>query len=410
MIDRDILVNRFMKYVSFDTQSDEDNNTVCPSTKGQTVLAQYLAEELRRIGLSDVSLDEHGYVMATLPANGAEQAPVVGFISHLDTSPDAPGGPVKPRIVTDYDGGDIVLNQEEKIILSPQDFPGLLAYTGQDIMVTDGKTLLGADDKAGVTAIVSAAEYLLQHRDIPHGTVRIGFTPDEETGRSALLFDVAKFAADFAYTVDGGELGGLEYENFNAASAFVTFHGVSIHPGSAKNKMINAVLLAMEFQRMMPENQKPEYTQDREGFIHLDGIEGSVEKTVSEYIIRDHDMELFREKKQFMERTAAYMNEKYGKGTVELKLEDSYFNMKQQIEPHMNLIENVLTVYEKLDIRPQRLPNRGGTDGAQLSFKGLPCPNLGTGDHNCHGHFEFVCVQAMEKCVDVIVELAKMCV
>ena len=400
---------RLLHYVSFGTQSDSSSQTV-PTTASQKELGAALVKEMKELGIADAFMDEKGYVYGTVPATpGKENKPVIGMIAHMDTAEDAPGNNIRASVV-EYNGGDILLNPEKNIFLSPAEYPSLNRYVGQHLIVTDGTTLLGSDDKAGIAEIMTMAETLLSHPEIEHGTVKIGFTPDEEVGRGANYFDVKGFAADFAYTVDGGELGELEYENFNAASAFVTFHGVSIHPGSAKNKMINAVLLSMEFQSMMPENQKPEYTQDREGFIHLDGIEGSVEKTVSEYIIRDHDMELFREKKQFMERAAAYMNEKYGKGTVELKLEDSYFNMKQQIEPHMNLIENVLTVYEKLDIRPQVLPIRGGTDGAQLSFKGLPCPNLGTGDHNCHGHFEFVCVQAMEKCVDVIVELAKMCV
>ncbi len=401
---------RFLKYISVDTTSDPSSETF-PSTKSQLAFAADLEAEMKEMGLAEVSLDQYGYVFGTIPSTIPDyQGKILGFIAHMDTSSAASGANISPRLIENYDGKDIVLHTEKNIIMRTKDFSNLSQYQGQDLIVTDGLTLLGGDDKAGIPEILPAAEYLLAHPEIPHGPIRIGFTPDEEIGQGTDHFDVERFGADFAYTMDGGECGELEYENFNAASAFVTFHGVSIHPGSAKNKMINAVLLAMEFQSMMPENQKPEYTQDREGFIHLDGIEGSVEKTVSEYIIRDHDMELFREKKQFMERTAAYMNEKYGKGTVELKLEDSYFNMKQQIEPHMNLIENVLTVYEKLDIRPQVLPIRGGTDGAQLSFKGLPCPNLGTGDHNCHGHFEFVCVQAMEKCVDVIVELAKMCV
>lgn len=401
---------RFLKYISVDTTSDPSSETF-PSAKSQLAFAADLEAEMKEMGLAEVSLDQYGYVFGTIPSTIPDyQGKILGFIAHMDTSSAASGANISPRLIENYDGKDIVLHTEKNIIMRTKDFSNLSQYQGQDLIVTDGLTLLGGDDKAGIAEILTAAEYLLAHPEIPHGPIRIGFTPDEEIGQGTDHFDVERFGADFAYTMDGGECGELEYENFNAASAFVTFHGVSIHPGSAKNKMINAVLLAMEFQSMMPENQKPEYTQDREGFIHLDGIEGSVEKTVSEYIIRDHDMELFREKKQFMERTAAYMNEKYGKGTVELKLEDSYFNMKQQIEPHMNLIENVLTVYEKLDIRPQVLPIRGGTDGAQLSFKGLPCPNLGTGDHNCHGHFEFVCVQAMEKCVDVIVELAKMCV
>ena len=409
MIDRDILVNRFMKYVSFDTQSDEDNNTVCPSTKRQTVLAQYLAEELRRIGLSDVSLDEHGYVMATLPANGAEQAPVVGFISHLDTSPDAPGGPVKPRIVTDYDGGDIVLNQEEKIILSPQDFPGLLAYTGQDIMVTDGKTLLGADDKAGVTAIVSAAEYLLQHRDIPHGTVRIGFTPDEETGRSALLFDVAKFAADFAYTVDGGELGGLEYENFNAANPVITIYGRSVHTGDAKGKMVNAISLASKWQQMLPAGEKPEYTEDREGFFHVYKISGGVEQCTLHMLVRDHDRKRFEERKEYLRNMARFFNETYGDHTVDIKEHDVYYNMLDVIRNgHMDVVDLAKDAMKAVGVTPVVAPIRGGTDGAQLSFRGLPCPNLFTGGANFHGRFEYLPLDSLKKSCETVIEIIKL--
>ena len=409
MIDRDILVNRFMKYVSFDTQSDEDNNTVCPSTKRQTVLAQYLAEELRRIGLSDVSLDEHGYVMATLPANGAEQAPVVGFISHLDTSPDAPGGPVKPRIVTDYDGGDIVLNQEEKIILSPQDFPGLLAYTGQDIMVTDGKTLLGADDKAGVTAIVSAAEYLLQHRDIPHGTVRIGFTPDEETGRSALLFDVAKFAADFAYTVDGGELGGLEYENFNAANPVITIYGRSVHTGDAKGKMVNAISLASKWQQMLPAGEKPEYTEGRDGFFHVYKISGGVEQCTIHMLVRDHDRKRFEDRKQYLRNMARFFNETYGDNTVVIKEHDVYYNMLDVIQNgHMDVVNLAKDAMKAVGITPVIAPIRGGTDGAQLSFRGLPCPNLFTGGANFHGRFEYLPLDSLKKSCEMVIEIIKL--
>lgn len=409
MIDRDILVNRFMKYVSFDTQSDEDNNTVCPSTKGQTVFAQYLAEELRRIGLSDVSLDEHGYVMATLPASGAEQAPVVGFISHLDTSPDAPGGPVKPRIVTDYDGGDIVLNQEEKIILSPQDFPGLLAYTGQDIMVTDGKTLLGADDKAGVTAIVSAVEYLLQHRDIPHGTVRIGFTPDEETGRSALLFDVAKFAADFAYTVDGGELGGLEYENFNAANPVITIYGRSVHTGDAKGKMVNAISLASKWQQMLPAGEKPEYTEDREGFFHVYKISGGVEQCTLHMLVRDHDRKRFEERKEYLRNMVRFFNETYGDHTVDIKEHDVYYNMLDVIRNgHMDVVDLAKDAMKAVGVTPVVAPIRGGTDGAQLSFRGLPCPNLFTGGANFHGRFEYLPLDSLKKSCETVIEIIKL--
>lgn len=409
MIDRDILVNRFMKYVSFDTQSDEDNNTVCPSTKGQTVLAQYLVEELHRIGLSDVSLDENGYVMATLPANGAEQAPVVGFISHLDTSPDAPGGPVQPHIVTAYDGGDIVLNQEEHIILSPTDFPGLLAYTGQDIMVTDGKTLLGADDKAGMTAIVSAAEYLLQHREIPHGTVRIGFTPDEETGRSALLFDVAKFDADFAYTVDGGELGGLEYENFNAANPVITIYGRSVHTGDAKGKMINAISLASKWQQMLPAGEKPEYTEGRDGFFHVYKISGGVEQCTIHMLVRDHDRKRFEDRKQYLRNMARFFNETYGDNTVDIKEHDVYYNMLDVIQNgHMDVVDLAKDAMKAVGITPVIAPIRGGTDGAQLSFRGLPCPNLFTGGANFHGRFEYLPLDSLKKSCETVIEIIKL--
>ena len=409
MIDRDILVNRFMKYVSFDTQSDEDNDTVCPSTKGQTVLAQDLADELKRLGLRDVSLDENGYVMATLPANGAEKAPVVGFISHLDTSPDAPGGPVQPHIVTAYDGGDIVLNQEKHIILSPKDFPRLLAYKGQDIMVTDGKTLLGADDKAGMTAIVTAAEYLLHHREIPHGTVRIGFTPDEETGRSALLFDVAKFAADFAYTVDGGELGGLEYENFNAANPVITLYGRSVHTGDAKGKMINAISLASKWQQMLPAGEKPEYTEGRDGFFHVYKISGGVEQCTLHMLVRDHDRDRFEARKQYLRNMARFFNETYGDHTVVIKEHDVYYNMLDVIrDGHMDVVDLAKDAMKAVGITPVVAPIRGGTDGAQLSFRGLPCPNLFTGGANFHGRFEYLPLDSLKKSCETVIEIIKL--
>ena len=401
------VVDRFLKYVTFATQSDEESG-ITPSTSGQRVFAEALVKELEALGLEEISLDDNSYLMATLPSNMEDQeVPTIGFISHLDTSPDMSGEGVKPRIVS-YAGGDIVLNEAENIVLSPRMFPEMEQYIGQDLIVTDGTTLLGADDKAGVAAIISAVAYLKEHPEIKHGKIRIGFTPDEEIGAGADHFDVEKFGADFAYTMDGGECGELEYENFNAAEAVADFHGVSIHPGSAKGKMINALRLAMEFESLMPSAQRPECTEGREGFIHLDALQGSVDHARSEYIIRDHDMSLFREKKKHMEDMARTMNTKYGYEAVSLKIEDSYFNMKEKIEPHKFLIDNVLKVYEKLGIRPQIQPIRGGTDGAQLSFKGLPCPNLGTGDHNCHGHFEFVCIQAMEKSVEVIVELVKL--
>lgn len=402
------VTERFLKYISADTTSDPSVST-CPSTISQMAFAKDLAEEMKSLGMIDVSCDENGYVFGTVPSTVENyQGVVLGFIAHMDTTCAASGANIRPRIIKNYDGSDILLNEAKNIVMSPRDFSNLSQYKGQDLIVTDGLTLLGGDDKAGLAEILTAAEYLIAHPEILHGPIRVGVTPDEEIGRGADLFDVKKFGADFAYTMDGGESGELEYENFNAASAFVDFTGLSIHPGSAKNKLINASLLAMEYQSLMPEAQKPEHTQDREGFIHLDFVQGTVEHASSEYIIRDHDETLFEEKKRTMQRAADYMNEKYGAGTVNLKIEDSYFNMKQKIEPHMHLIDNVLSVYQKLDIRPQVQPIRGGTDGARLSFEGLPCPNLGTGDHNCHGHFEFVCIQSMEKSVQVIIELAKL--
>lgn len=399
---------RFLKYIAVDTTADPVSETF-PSTKSQLSFGDCLAAEMREMGLEQVKKDQYGYVFGTIPSTIENyRGPILGFISHMDTAPAASGENIRPRVIENYDGGDIVLNREKNIVMSPADFSNLAQYQGQTLIVTDGNTLLGGDDKAGIAEILTAAEYLLAHPEIPHGPVRIGFTPDEEIGKGTDYFDVEGFGADFAYTMDGGECGELEYENFNAAGVFAEFTGVSIHPGSAKNKLVNAILLAMEYQGMMPPAQKPEYTEGREGFIHLDSIEGGVEHAQSEYIIRDHDRTLFEEKKEYMKKAARYMNEKYGEGTVVLKIEDSYFNMKEKIEPHIHLIDNVLKVYEKLGIRPQIQPIRGGTDGAQLSFKGLPCPNLGTGDHNCHGHFEFVCVESMEKSVQVIVELARL--
>lgn len=401
------VLERFLNYVVVETTSDPYSESF-PSTKSQLDFGHTLMEEMKELGLTDVAQDEYGYVFGTIPSTIPDyKGKVLGLIAHMDTAPAASGKNVKPRMIKNYDGTEIVLNAEKKIVMTPEDFPSLKEYVGQDLVVTDGLTLLGGDDKAGVAEIMTAAEYLIGHPEIPHGPIRVGFTPDEEMGKGADFFDVKKFGADFAYTVDGGECGELEYENFNAASAFVDFTGLSIHPGSAKNKMVNALLLAMEFQGMMPEAQKPEHTEGREGFIHLDVMEGSVEHASCEYIVRDHDFDLFKEKKEYMQRVADYMNGKYGEGTVSLRMEDSYYNMKQQIEPHYFLIENVLKVYEKLDIEPKIQPIRGGTDGSRLSFMGLPCPNLGTGGHNFHGHFEYVCVQSMEKCAEVLIELVK---
>ncbi len=399
---------RFLKYISVDTTSDPSSDTF-PSTGSQLDFAALLVEEMREMGLQDVSCDENGYVFGTLPATITDyHGPVLGFIAHMDTAPASSGANIRPRTIENYDGKDILLNEETHMIMSPADFENLRQYQGQDLIVTDGTTLLGGDDKAGLAEILTAAEFLLAHPEIPHGTIRIGFTPDEEIGQGADRFDVKRFGADFAYTMDGGECGELEYENFNAASAMVEITGLSIHPGSAKNKMKNALSIAMEFENLMPSAQKPEHTECREGFIHLDSMNGSVEHASMEYIIRDHDKTLFQQKKEVMEHAAAYLNQKYGDGTIDLQIEDSYFNMKEKIEPHMHLIDSVLSVYEKLDIQPKVVPIRGGTDGARLSYMGLPCPNLGTGDHNCHGHYEFVCIQSMEKCVQVIVGLCRL--
>lgn len=401
------VLERFLNYVVVETTSDPYAESF-PSTKSQLDFGHTLMEEMKELGLTDVTQDEYGYVFGTIPSTVPDyKGKILGLIAHMDTAPAASGKNIKPRVIKNYDGAEIVLNAEKKIVMKPEDFPSLKQYVGQDLVVTDGLTLLGGDDKAGVAEIMTAAEYLINHPEIPHGPIRVGFTPDEEVGQGADYFDVKKFGADFAYTVDGGECGELEYENFNAASVFVDFTGLSIHPGSAKNKMINALLLAMEFQGMIPEAQKPEHTEGREGFIHLEALEGSVEHASSEYIVRDHDFDLFKKKKEYMQRAADYMNVKYGEGTVSLRMEDSYYNMRQQIEPHYFLIENVLKVYEKLDIEPKIQPIRGGTDGSRLSFMGLPCPNLGTGGHNFHGHFEYVCVQSMEKCVQVLIELVK---
>ncbi len=401
------VLERFLNYVVVETTSDPYAESF-PSTKSQLDFGHTLMEEMKELGLTDVTQDEYGYVFGTIPSTVPDyKGKILGLIAHMDTAPAASGKNIKPRVIKNYDGAEIVLNAEKKIVMKPEDFPSLKQYVGQDLVVTDGLTLLGGDDKAGVAEIMTAAEYLINHPEIPHGPIRVGFTPDEEVGQGADYFDVKKFGADFAYTVDGSECGELEYENFNAASVFVDFTGLSIHPGSAKNKMINALLLAMEFQGMMPEAQKPEHTEGREGFIHLEALEGSVEHASSEYIVRDHDFDLFKKKKEYMQRAADYMNVKYGEGTVSLRMEDSYYNMRQQIEPHYFLIENVLKVYEKLDIEPKIQPIRGGTDGSRLSFMGLPCPNLGTGGHNFHGHFEYVCVQSMEKCVQVLIELVK---
>ena len=401
-------VDYFLQYVKIDTQSDETTGTT-PSTPKQREFAKLLAEQLVAIGAEEGTYDEqYGYVYATVPASkGCEGVPVLGFIAHMDTSPAVTGANVKPRIVENYDGEDIVLNEAEKIVLKVEDFPDIATHTGQDLIVTDGTTLLGADDKAGIAEIMATAEYLLTHPQVCHGKLRLGFTPDEEIGEGADHFDVKLFGADFAYTVDGGELGELENETFNAAGARLVVHGRSVHPGGAKGKMINAILVAQEFQSLLPVFQNPMYTEKREGFFHLDHISGNVEKTVADYIIRDHDRQLFEEKKTLFAQCADFLNEKYGVGTVGVEIRDSYYNMKEVLTPYPHLMENASGVLRELGVEPKVTPIRGGTDGARLSFMGLPCPNLCTGGSNFHSRFEYACVQSMEKVTELLIRLAE---
>ena len=400
------LVERFLKYVSFDTQSSEETG-LTPSTPGQMTFAEYLKSELESLGLEEISLDENGYLFATLPANVDKELPVVGFIAHMDTSPDMSGKDVKPRTVTNYDGTDIVLCAEENIVLSPSRFPELLDHKGEDLIVTDGKTLLGADDKAGIAEIVSAVVYLQQHPEIKHGKIRIGFNPDEEIGLGAHKFDVEKFGCDWAYTMDGGEVGELEFENFNAASAKIVFKGRNVHPGYAKNKMLNSLHAANRFISLLPENETPEHTEGYEGFYHLIGMNGEVEQTTVSYIIRDHDRVRFEQRKQRMERLTAFINAEYGEGTAALELHDQYYNMREKIEPVMHVIDIAFEAMKAAGVEPHVKAIRGGTDGAQLSFKGLPCPNIFAGGLNFHGRFEFVPIQSMEKAMNVIVKIAE---
>ncbi len=401
------LLERFLKYVSFDTQSSEETG-VTPSTPGQMVFARYLKDELESLGLQEVTLDDNGYLFATLPANTDEEVPVVGFIAHMDTSPDMSGKGVSPRIVRNYDGGDITLCADENIVLSPAQFPELLAHVGEDLIVTDGKTLLGADDKAGIAEIVSAVVYLQQHPEIKHGKIRIGFNPDEEIGLGAHKFDVEKFACDWAYTMDGGEVGELEFENFNAASAKLLFKGRNVHPGYAKNKMINSLRVANRFMSFLPDSETPEHTDGYEGFYHLIGVSGDVEQTTVSYIIRDHDRVRFEARKAEMQRLADLVNAEYGEQVVTLELKDQYYNMRQQIEPVMHVIDIAFEAMKAAGVEPHVKAIRGGTDGAQLSFKGLPCPNIFAGGLNFHGRYEFVPIQSMEKAMNVIVKIAEL--
>ena len=400
------LVDRFLHYVSFDTQSDELTN-MTPSTPGQMVFAQALEQELRRIGLTEITLDENGYLMATLPANTDKAIPTIGFIAHLDTAPDMSGRNVQPRIVKGYDGGDIVLCAEENIVLRPAEFPELLHYVGQDLIVTNGKTLLGADDKAGIAEIVTAIEYLLAHPEIKHGKIRVAFNPDEEIGQGAHKFDVEAFGAEWAYTLDGGEIGELEYENFNAAGARITFKGRNVHPGMAKDKMINSMLIANQYMSMLPANETPEHTEGYEGFFHLISIEGNVEQSTIAYIIRDHDRARFEERKVLLQQIANQLNQTYP-GCVEVDIKDQYYNMREKVEPVIHIIDLVSQAMRNIDIEPKVKPIRGGTDGAQLSFKGLPCPNIFAGGVNFHGRYEYVPVQSMEKASKLVVEIARL--
>ena len=394
------VTERFLKYVSFDTQSDEFSET-CPSTEKQKALGAYLVEEMKAMGIEDARMDEHGYVYGTVP--GDPRLPTIGLIAHMDTSPDASGANIKTKIV-EYTGGDVCLNEEQGIYMCEKDYPSLRNHVGKHLIVTDGTTLLGADDKAGIAEIMTAAEFILRARRI-HATLKIGFTPDEEVGRGADLFDVKGFGADYAYTADGGPVGEIEYENFNAAGAKAVFHGLNIHPGAAKDKMVNSQYIAMEFQSLLPAFQKPEHTEGYEGFIHLTDMQGEVEESTLRWIIRDHDMEKFTEKKRIMQETADIINQKYGEGTVELTIRDSYFNMKQCIEPVMYIVDRAKAAMRDAGMDPVEVPIRGGTDGARLSYEGLPCPNLCTGGENYHGRFEYIPVEDMEKCVQMLVNV-----
>lgn len=407
MIEKQHIIDRFVSYVTVDTESDPKSDTT-PSTEKQWDLANKLVEELKAIGMTDVTIDDNAYIMATLPSNVDHEVPTIGFISHFDTSPDFTGANVKPQIIPNYDGNDIVLNKEQNIVLSPNYFEDLKQYVGQTLITTDGTTLLGADDKAGICEIVSAMEYLIQHPEIKHGPIRIGFTPDEEIGRGAHKFDVEKFAADWAYTMDGSQIGELEYENFNAAAAVVTIKGKIVHPGYAKGKMINSMYIATEFINALPKKETPEQTEGYEGFFHLHHMKGAVEETVLEYIIRDHDKTLFESRKQTMLKIAEELNSRYGSSAVEVEIKDQYFNMKEKVEPVIHIVDIAEKAMNALDIKPIIKPIRGGTDGSQLSYMGLPCPNIFAGGHNFHGRYEYVPVESIIKATEVICKIAEL--
>lgn len=404
------IIDRFISYVTIDTESDPASNTT-PSTPKQLNLAKLLVKELKDMGMSDVSIDENGYVMATLPSNTDKDVPVIGFIAHYDTTPDFTGANVKPQIVCDYDGGDIILNKEQNIVLSPSYFKDLLLYKGQTIITTDGTTLLGADDKAGITEIMTAMEYLIAHPEIKHGTIRVGFTPDEEIGRGAHKFDVDKFAADWAYTMDGSQIGELEYENFNAAGAKITIRGKSVHPGYAKGKMINSMLIVNEFINELPKTEVPQETKGYEGFFHITGLSGTIEESTIEMIIRDHSARKFKERKELITSIAKKINKKYAKqfggDILTAEVVDQYYNMKEKVKPVMHIVEIAEQAMKDLGIKPIIKAIRGGTDGCQLSYKGLPCPNIFAGGHNFHGKYEYVPVESMQKAVEVIVRIAE---
>lgn len=406
MISKVALINRFISYVKIDTQSDSDSEET-PSTKKQWILANQLVEELKQIGMQDVNIDDNAYIMATLPANIAHEVPVIGFISHFDTSPDFSGTDVNPQIIENYDGKDIFLNKEQDIILSPDYFEDLLQYKGQTLITTDGTTLLGADDKAGITEIISAMEYLINNPHIPHGKIRVGFTPDEEIGRGAHKFDVEKFGAKWAYTMDGSQVGELEFENFNAASAKIYVKGKMVHPGYAKDKMINSMYIAQDFINSLPRMETPEHTEGRQGFFHLSDIHGDVEETKLEYIIRDHDKDHFEARKEMIQDLASEINSQHEREVIKVEIKDQYSNMREMVEPVMHIVDIAEEAMIALNIEPIIKPIRGGTDGAQLSYMGLPCPNIFAGGHNFHGRYEYVPVESIQKAVAVIVKIAE---
>ncbi|PKP05496.1 MAG: peptidase T [Bacteroidetes bacterium HGW-Bacteroidetes-5] len=406
---KDKILEKFLRYISVDTASDPESSSQ-PSSAKQLDLSRMLLKELKEMGIVDASLDEFGYVMATIPSNlpAEKKVPVIGFIAHVDSAPDAPGAGINPQIIKEYNGEDIVINKDKNMIMKVEEFPELLKYRGQTIITTDGNTLLAADDKAGIAEIMSAAEYIMGNPDFMHGEIKIGFTPDEEIGRGVDKFDVTRFGAEYAYTLDGGEIGELEYENFNAASAKIFIQGRNIHPGYAKDKMINAIILGTEFNSLLPVEQRPEFTQHYEGFFHIIRFDGTVEEATIQYIIRDHDFEKFDFKKNLIEESVTYMNKKYGRGTFRLELKDQYFNMKKQVEPHYHIVEKAVTAMEMAGVKPQIKPIRGGTDGARLSFMGLPCPNIFAGGHNFHGRYEYIPLESMAKATEVVLNIIKL--